>query len=123
MEANVTALLCHFYAVLWSRRRDRRPDRGDTSARTLMARLACDTNRAVCYHLSPWRTTPVGWSTYLTRRLPNNGIQHRPPSHPSREYWYLNKRENRCISDCSRINCQVASTSVADNLIVNKLND
>ena len=60
MEANVTALLCHFYAVLWSRRRDRRPDRGDTSARTLMARLACDTNRAVCYRHSPRRVPPVG---------------------------------------------------------------
>ena len=54
------AFLRHLYPVVWAPRRDRRPDRGDTSARTLMGRLACDTNRAVCYRHSPRRVPPVG---------------------------------------------------------------
>lgn len=46
VEASGTALLRHRDAVVWAGRRDRRPDRGDTTARALVARMAYHAARA-----------------------------------------------------------------------------
>jgi len=57
VEANITALLCHFYAVLWSRRRDCWPDRSDMAARAMVARLAHHAAWAVCDLLASRRVS------------------------------------------------------------------